>query len=98
MAKDSGLPVRVPREVLTFGPGAHTFCPSDYPWLKLVRVTGQGGAASDGTPGEPGEVGSLEVAVERLPVSATVRVGAGGRGAPGAQPGDPGLIVIELFD
>jgi hypothetical protein len=45
----------IPREIITYPPGAHTFVPSDYPWLVHVRAFvksgGAGGSEGDGDDG-----------------------------------------------
>lgn len=90
-----------PREVLVYTPGEHEFFPGDYPWLRHVRLTiqgGRGGAGADGTPGQPGKFGTWEIDPATLPPIVEVIVGAAGRGAPGAKDGDPGLVILELFD
>lgn len=99
------------REVLTYGPGEHTFQPDDYPWLAAVRVAGQsgaGGASSDGNPGEPGQFKYFEIPADKLPTSARIVVGAGGSGGSvvdqvtgevhTGQRGEDGFIALELYE
>lgn len=88
------------RDVLTFGPGRHTFHPGDYPWLRqmlVVAVGGQGGSSVNGSPGQPGTVQHRLYDVEDLPHHMTFVVGRGGRGRDGGRDGDPGLVVVELY-
>jgi hypothetical protein len=40
----------IPREIITYPPGVHTFVPSDYPWLVHVRAFVKSGVAG-GTEG-----------------------------------------------
>lgn len=90
-----------PREVLTYGPGSHEFYPADYPWLRTLRVcmqASQAGASSDGHPGQTGQFTTQDLPVEALPLIVEIVVGVGGRGAPGAPSGDPGLLILELYD
>lgn len=85
------------REVITYGPGRHEFRPADYPWLKRVRVYlqgGQGGNASDGAPGQPGEFVHHERVAADLPPVVAIHVGRGG----GGRRGDDGLVIIELYE
>lgn len=90
------------REVITYGPGRHEFRPADYPWLKRVRVSlqgGRGGSASDGTAGQPGKFVHHEYVVADLPPVVEMHVGHGSRGGyGGGQRGDDGLIIIELYE
>lgn len=90
-----------PREVFTYGPGVHEFRLADYPWLKALAMHvrgGTGGAAADGTPGKPGEVAFRRMSAAELPPVLTITVIAGGAPQPGGQPGEPGLVVLELYD
>jgi hypothetical protein len=89
------------RQVLTFGPGLYLFRPSDYPWIAEIRFTnrgGAGGAASDGTPGEPGTCVTGRLLPPEFPPAIPISVGRGGRGAPGAQDGEDGSVILELYE
>jgi hypothetical protein len=91
-----------PREILTFVAPGGTFRKADYPWLLAVRVTvrgGDGGGASDGTPGQDGQTALTLLRVEDLPAEVPITVGAGGKGAPPlGKDGADGFVLMELFD
>lgn len=77
------------------------FLKADYPWCKHIRITiqgGRGGASSDGTPGQLGESSSMLLDTANLPDHLSVVIGKGGKGAPGAQDGEDGLVIVELYD
>lgn len=90
-----------PREIVTVGPPGGEFRKAEYPWLRAVRLCvrgGDGGAASDGTPGESGETRFLTLSIDEVPALLRVMLGRGGRGAPGAQDGEDGFALVELYD
>lgn len=94
------LPV-MPREIVTFQPPGGEFRKADYPWLRAVRACvrgGDGGASSDGTPGERGETRIELIHDDEIPPVLRIEVGRGGRGAPGAASGQDAFILLELYD
>lgn len=90
-----------PREILAYGPPGGEFRKADYPWLRAVRVCvrgGDGGAARDGSPGGLGQTRSMLVRVDEIDSVWRVAIGRGGRGAPGAENGEDGFVLLELYD
>lgn len=89
-----------PQEILTYAPPGGEFLKADYPWLQSIRACvrgGDGGAASDGSPGGPGETNCIRLTVDEIPEKLTIQVARGGRGAPGAEDGEDGFVLIELY-
>lgn len=90
------------REVLTYGPGRHQFDPAAYPWMEYVVITvigGDGGAASDGTPGERGtwRTDRFSAALWRSWGVGSIVITAGEPPTgPGAQRGGDGCVIIEI--
>lgn len=88
------------REVLTYPPGCYIFRLGDYPELAAVIVAvqgGHGGAASDGTPGEPGELTIRGFGVDQMPDHLHISVGSGEPGGPGGEDGGPAFVLLELY-
>lgn len=91
----------MPREILTYSPPGGEFRRADYPWLRAVRASirgGNGGAASDGSPGGLGQTRSVLIPVDEISEVWKVVVTRGGRGAPGAEDGQDGFVMLELYD
>lgn len=89
-----------PYDVLVYGVGSWSFVVAEYPeadWLVITAAGGSGGAASDGTPGEPGTSQSIAVPRSAVPPVLRILCGAGGRGD-GGRPGEDGYVIIELYD
>jgi hypothetical protein len=69
--------------------------------VRAVRAClrgGDGGAASDGTPGSAGETVWLLLCDDEIPSELTIVLGRGGRGAPGARDGQDAFAILELYD
>jgi hypothetical protein len=84
-----------PTAVFALQDGA-VFHKAEHPGLTHIRITVQGsegGAASDGTPGQPGGVVYRTMLAEDIPECVHIRVGAGGR--PG---GLPGSVLVSVYN
>lgn len=90
----------LPRETLVFNTSG-VFRKEDYPWLVTARLFikgGDGGAASDGTPGEKGETDSVLLTADELDAETRVVLGAPGLGSGGGADGEPGYARFDLYD
>lgn len=64
----------------------------------MVAQGGHGGAAADGTPGEPGQLWTARLQVGELFEVERLWVGEGGPGGDGAEKGDDAMVLLELYD
>ena len=86
------------REVLAYGPGEHVIDPGDIPWLEGLRMFLRGGDGGRSSTGEPGGPGQSVVTDLYKPVGPQrIRVAAGGRGVGGAEDGQDGCAIVELY-
>lgn len=90
----------MPRETLIYSTSGVFRC-ADYPWLVEVRAIaqgGDGGAAADGTPGGKGTTGVGLIDSNEIGDELRIVIGAPGRGGRRAEDGEPGYVMLELYD
>lgn len=90
-----------PVDLLLYTTGKSTFVKAMYESLTHITIAMKGaggGSAADGTPGKPGETRLFLVPAKLIPDAVHLEVGAPGRGSNGQPAGEPGHVLVSVYD